>query len=70
MCYIWQEQSWELTLEVTTSHTALSQRRDNTLFGGGGMIRMIMMAVIMIILVVTMIMCGKTRHPDEDHPAL
>ena len=35
MCYIWQEQSWELTLEVTTSHTALSQRRDNTLFGGG-----------------------------------
>ena len=35
MCYIWQEQSWELTLEVTTSQTALSQRRDNTLFGGG-----------------------------------
>ena len=35
MCYIWQEQSWELTLEVTTSHTALSQRRDNTLFSGG-----------------------------------
>ena len=35
MCYIWQEQSWELTLEVTTSQTALSQRRDNAIFGGG-----------------------------------
>ena len=35
MCYIWQEQSWELTLEVTTSQTALSQRRDNTPYGGG-----------------------------------